>query len=232
MQQVAGGWLTAGALAGAALAFAGAAPAADADSDALALDLADAWTQPAPASRLSGLGIVLREAATAPGSQGSPGVTLSHLTRIPGAEQWPGLGAKRLHVMVAADDLRAIRYGVGFDLKVPAFGKFHLNLHSRDNAARPGKRWSLLLSDPQDSAAPDSYWSLGGSLKLTRPPRSAENPAAGRRLLFVPQFMLDVDGLTGLRADTDALIQYTHWRTGEGDVLADRAVQLSVRLRF
>jgi hypothetical protein len=120
-----------------------------------------------------------------------------------------------------------LRDGVGFDMLVPDFGRFHLNLYSRRNARTEGKRWSMNLTDGSMTPMLTRSWSLGGSLELVR------TIDGDRQFAMVPELLLNVDALTGGKAGFTASVKYGNWRSvSDKRSLDDKVPQLTFRWRL
>jgi hypothetical protein len=112
----------------------------------------------------------------------------------------------------------AVRDGVGFDLLVPDFGNFHLNLYSRRNARTEGWRHSVKLAGEE---AQQRTWSVGGSVEVVR------TIDGGKHLAFVPELIFDMDGATDGRLPFQASVRYGNWRSvAEKKSLEEKAVQV------
>ena len=120
----------------------------------------------------------------------------------------------------------SLRDGLGFDVAVPDFGSFHLNLYTRRNARTPGKRWSMNLTSGEVSE-PERPWSLGGSLELVRTQDGA------RQAAFVPELLLDFGALTNRPIAFSASLKYSKFRSLHDKRSLDEDMpQLSFNWRF
>lgn len=129
-----------------------------------------------------------------------------------------------LRIEVHQDGL--LRDGVGFDLEVPDFGMFHLNLYSRRNAATAGKRWALGVGDTGVDP-PSQTWSLGGTLEMVR------TTEGGRHLAFVPELLVDLARGETRYLPFQASLKLAHWRSlSEREALDDVVPQLAFRWRL
>lgn len=119
-----------------------------------------------------------------------------------------------------------LRDGVGFDLEVPDFGMFHLNLYSRRNAATAGKRWALGVGDTGIDP-PSQTWSLGGTLEMVR------MIEGGRHLAFVPELLVDLARGETRYLPFQASLKLANWRSfSERAALDDVVPQLAFRWRL
>lgn len=119
-----------------------------------------------------------------------------------------------------------LRDGVGFDLEVPDFGHFHLNLYSRRNAQTPGRRWGATLGD-ENSAGPRRTWSLGGTLELVR------TIDGGRHLAFIPELHVDMGDNETRYLPFQASVKLANWRSlGDRTALLEVVPQIAFRWRL
>ena len=134
-------------------------------------------------------------------------------------------------ILIAAqfvdDDFSAVRYGFGMDFTLPAVGNFYLNLYSRDDSKRSGKRWELNPTAVPASANSGKPWNLGGTVELVK------TQSGTRELGIVPQLVLDLDRLVGAPGQFEARIQYAHWQgLSDKEVTNNRMAQVTVNWRF
>jgi hypothetical protein len=119
------------------------------------------------------------------------------------ARFYNGVGSNPSIVKLQVTETGSVRDGVGFDLRVPDLGNFHLNLYSRRNARTEGRRWAMNLADP----AARKTWSMGGSLEVVR------TIDGSRQVAFVPELLVDLDaGNVGL-LPFQASVKYGNWRS-------------------
>lgn len=187
----------------------------------------------------AGPAVVAADVATPPTDRPSlRGKAVQGLTRIlvaerqvalatPAREPFASLPHEATTLLAFSVDrsiLGSVRNGVGVDLDMGDRGGFHFNLYARRNPRGPGQRWNLTSSV---GAREPRVWSLGGMLDVVR------RDDGERRVVYVPQLLMDFGGTAVGPCTCQAALQYAYWRPAAGDVTRDESVpQLTVRLRF
>lgn len=114
-----------------------------------------------------------------------------------------------------------VRDGVGFDMRVPDLGNFHLNLYSRRNARTEGRRWAMNMAEGVERRT----WSVGGSLEVVR------TLDGDRQVAFVPELLLDLSD--GNALPFQATVKYANWRSVSDKTSLDEKVpQITFKWRL
>lgn len=114
-----------------------------------------------------------------------------------------------------------LRYGVAVDLALPGSGNFDLTFTHRRNLTQPPQRYRFQLDRTQPLPAAH-LWSVSAIVGRGR---------HGNILQAVPQFVVDLNQLTGLPGDGEIILQYCPWRPTEGEI-RPAVPQVSVNWRF
>lgn len=188
---------------------------------------AAATTQQGVQVTLQGLVLFLAERTESPDTpiqgHGHPRIALDTMTA---RMQESALGRSPLLSLTVSEN-GSVRDGVGFDLDVPAFGKFHLSLFARQNARTEGKRWSMDLADGTPAGAETRIWSLGGSLEMVR------IVDGGRHLTLVPELLLDLGDQRLRYVPFQASVKFANWHSvSEKYSLVDQVPQITFKWRL
>lgn len=119
-------------------------------------------------------------------------------------------------------------YGIGFNLKLPGFAYFGLNLYVRDMRTISGKSYQI-----------SPYWSLPftvGSLKMTFDgflDYAGHEGNTVANLLTQPQLLVDIGNMWGAPNTLYAGIEYQYWKNKYGvDGVNESLPQAMVKWNF
>jgi len=130
--------------------------------------------------------------------------------------------------MEFGDSHNAYLYGVGFDLNVPEFNYFNVNIYVRDNPKRSGKTWQVTPYWQLPFTLGKSHWTFEGFVDI-----SGTEGTTYRNTIFQPQLLLDVGELYGQSGVVKAGIEYAYWRNKYGvRGVHDGVTQVMVKWSF
>ncbi|PIE76477.1 ion channel protein Tsx [bacterium DOLJORAL78_65_58] len=125
---------------------------------------------------------------------------------------------------------RVYLYGAGFNLNIPKFNFFSLNIYARDNVGANGDMtfqispaWNIPFN------VGSARFECGGFLDYS----GADTDHSEAQLLFVPQVLLDLGNFQDAPGRIYAGIEYQYWKNKYGvDGFDDNLVQAMVKWFF